>query len=156
MKPIPSNSGVTDWYDQQTLGLTNSTIFWKSIAPRPTSNQYSLDRAGEGDGMHIVVVDDLGTITGNQGTLIEKHVGISKALDAISSINSPQKIWYEDYLADFSSQIYAGGNPSSAADAFHGTSPRATGFSTAFTFSSSDGFIFLCSASPKAFFSVYL
>jgi hypothetical protein len=73
------------------------------------------------------------TITGNTGTLLETHLSLSKAVDAVSAVNSPQKIWYEDYLADFSSQIYAGGNPSSAADAYHGTSPRATGFSTAFT-----------------------
>jgi hypothetical protein len=84
-------------------------------------------------GLHVVVVDDKGTITGNTGTLLETHLNLSKAVDAVSAVNSPQKIWYEDYLADFSSQIYAGGNPSSAADAYHGTTPRATGFSTAFT-----------------------
>ena len=126
-------STVVDWYGQQTLGLTNSTIFWKSIAPRPTSNQYSLDRAGENDALHIAVVDDRGTITGNSGTIIEKFVGLSKAFDSISAVNSPQKIWYEQFLADFSSQIYAGSNPSSAADSYHGTSPKAVGFSTAFT-----------------------
>ena len=123
-------ASVTDWYEAQTLGLTNTTIFWKSIAPRPTSNQYTLERQGSGDGLHIVVVDDLGSITGNQGTLLETHLGLSKALDSVSSVNSPQKNWYEQYLADFSSQIYAGGNPSSAADAFHGTTPRAVGFTT--------------------------
>ena len=123
-------ASVTDWYEAQTLGLTNATIFWRSIAPRPTSNQYTLERQGSGDGMHVVVVDDLGTITGNQGTLLETHLGLSKALDSVSAVNSPQKNWYEQYLADFSSHIYAGGNPSSAADAFHGTTPRAVGFTT--------------------------
>lgn len=126
-------STVVDWYGQQTLGLTNSTIFWKSIAPRPTSNQYSLDRSGKNDALHIAVVDDRGTITGNQGTIIEKFVGLSKAFDSISAVNSPQKIWYEQFLADFSSQVYAGSNPSSAADSYHGTAPRAVGFSTSFT-----------------------
>ena len=121
---------VTDWYDQQTLGLTNSTVFWKSIAPKPTSNAYSLDRNGKGDGIHVVVVDDLGNVTGIQGNILEKHVGLSKALDSISSVNSPQRIWYEQYVADFSTQVYAGGNPSSAADAYWGTAPRATGFTT--------------------------
>ena len=120
----------TDWYESQTLGLTNATIFWRSIAPKPTSNQYTLERQGSGDGLHVVVVDDLGSITGNQGTILETHLGLSKALDSVSSVNSPQKNWYEQYLADFSSQIYAGGNPSSAADAFHGTTPRAVGFTT--------------------------
>ena len=123
-------ASVTDWYESQTLGLTNATIFWRSLAPRPTSNQYTLERQGYGDGLHVVVVDDLGSITGNQGTILETHLGLSKALDSVSSVNSPQKNWYEQYLADFSSQIYAGGNPSSAADAFHGTTPRATGFTT--------------------------
>ena len=126
-------TSVTDWYESQTLGLTNATIFWRSLAPKPISNQYTLERQGYGDGLHVVVVDDLGSITGNQGTILETHLGLSKALDSVSSVNSPQKNWYEQYLADFSSQIYAGGNPSSAADAFHGTTPRATGFSTAFT-----------------------
>lgn len=125
-----SASSVSDWYDQQTLGLTNTTIYWKSIAPKPTTNKHSLDRNGKNDSIHVVVVDDLGTITGNQGTIIEKHVGLSKALDSVSAVNSPQKIWYEQYLADFSSQIYAGGNPSSGSDSYWGTTPRATGFTT--------------------------
>jgi hypothetical protein len=123
---------VTDWYENQTLGLTNSTIYWKSIAPKPTTNKYSLDRNSKNDSLHIVVVDDLGTITGIQGNLLEKHVSLSKAFDSISAVNSPQKIWYEQYIADFSNQIYAGGNPSSAADSYHGTAPRATGFSTGY------------------------
>jgi hypothetical protein len=126
-------TSVTDWYENQTLGLTNATIYWRELAPKPTTNQYVDQRQGYGDGLHVVVVDDTGEITGNTGTLLETHLSLSKAVDAVSAVNSPQKIWYEDYLADFSSQIYAGGNPSSAADAFHGTSPRATGFSTAFT-----------------------
>jgi len=123
-------ASVSDWYNAQTLGLSNSTIYWKSIAPKPTTNRHSLERNGKNDAIHVVVVDDLGTITGNQGTLLEKHVGLSKALDSVSAVNSPQKIWYEQYLADFSSQIYAGGNPSSAADSYWGTAPRATGFTT--------------------------
>jgi hypothetical protein len=130
--PVTPTS-VTDWYESQTLGLTNATIFWRELAPKPTTNQYVNQRQGYGDGLHVVVVDDTGEITGNTGTLLETHLSLSKAVDAVSAVNSPQKIWYEDYLADFSSQIYAGGNPSSAADAYHGTTPLATGFSTSFT-----------------------
>jgi hypothetical protein len=126
-------TSVTDWYESQTLGLTNATIFWRELAPKPTTTQYTDQRQGHGDGLHVVVVDDTGEITGNTGTLLETHLSLSKAVDAVSAVNSPQKIWYEDYLADFSSQIYAGGNPSSAADAYHGTTPLATGFSTSFT-----------------------
>ena len=128
-----SASSASDWYNQQTLGLTNSTVFWKSIAPKPVTNKYSLERNGKNDAVHVVVVDDLGTITGVQGTLLEKHLGLSKAIDSVSAVNSPQKIWYKQYLADFSSQIFAGANPSSASDVYWGTVPVATGFSTSFT-----------------------
>ena len=124
---------VTDWYDQQTLGLTNSTVYWKQIASKPISNQYSVERNGKNDAMHIVVVDDTGSITGVQGNIIEKHISISKSADGVSAVNSPQKIWYKNYLANFSNYIYAGKNPSSAADAYWGTTPVATGFSTGFT-----------------------
>ena len=124
---------VVDWYDQQTLGLTNSTVYWKSIAGKPKTNKYSLDRAGKNDGLHVVVVDDLGTVTGIQGQILEKHTNLSKALDAVSDVNSPQKIWYEQYIADFSDNVYAGGNPSAAADSYWGTTPLPTGFSAGFT-----------------------
>ena len=122
-----------DWYDQQTLGLTNSTVYWKSIAPKPVTNNYSLDRQGKNDALHVVVVDDTGSVTGIQGNILEKHLSLSKAADAVSDVNSPQKIWYKNYLAQFSNNIYAGKNPSSAADSYHGTAPRATGFSSGFT-----------------------
>ena len=121
---------VEDWYDQQTLGLTNTTIFWKELAQRPTTNVYVDDRDGHNDGAHVVIVDDKGTVTGIRGNLLEKHLHLSKAFDAVSSVNSPQKTWYENYLADFSEYVYAGGNPSNAIDAYHGTNPVATGFST--------------------------
>ena len=124
---------AVDWYDQQTLGLTNATTYWKSLAPRPVSNVYVTDRQGKNDGIHVAVVDDDGTITGIKGNIIEKHVNLSKAGDAVSNVNAPQKIYYKDYLADFSENIYAGYNPSSAADAFHNTAPRASGFSTDYT-----------------------
>jgi hypothetical protein len=126
-------ASAVDWYDEQQLGLTNAITYWKEIAPKPTTNQYVLDRQGLNDACHIVIVDDMGTITGIQGNILEKHVSLSKALDAISAVNSPQKIWYEQYLADFSDEVYAGGNPSSAADTYWGTDPIATGFSTACT-----------------------
>ena len=124
-------TSVLDWYDEQVLGLENSTVFWKSLAPKPVSNVYVTDRNGEGDGMHVAVVDDLGTISGIQGAILEKHISLSKAEDAISAINSPQKIYYKQYLADFSDNIWAGYNVSAAADGYWETNPIATGFGTA-------------------------
>ena len=128
-----TSSAVTDWYDAQTLGLTNSTTYWKSIAPKPTSTNYVTSRSGKNDEMHVVVVDDDGTLTGVKGNILEKHLGLSKALDAVSDVNSPQRNYYKQFLADYSSHVYAGYNISQAADAVWGTTPRATGFSADYT-----------------------
>ena len=122
-----------DWYDQQKLGLTNSEIYWKSIAPKPTSNNYVLERNGKNDALHVVVVDDTGTVTGIQGNLLEKHIGLSKATDTVSAVNAPQKIFWKEYLAVYSSYVYGGDNPSVGTDTYNNTTPRAAGFSTAFT-----------------------
>jgi hypothetical protein len=131
------NSGTTpasavDWYDQQTLGLTNSTIYWKTLAPKPGTSVYVDDRQGHNDQLHIVVVDDTGDVTGIKGNILEKHVDLSKASDAVSNVNAPQKTYFKDYLRDLSANIYAGKDPLAAADAHHGTTPVATGF-TAYT-----------------------
>ena len=123
-------STVVDWYDQQQLGLTNSTVYWKTIARRPVTNVYVEDRDGANDGINIVVVDDTGAVTGIQGNILEKHLGLSKALDAISQVNSPQRIWYKDFLATSSEYLYAGYNVSQASDATWSTTPTVTGFQT--------------------------
>ena len=130
------SSGITypikDWYDQQTLGLTNATIYWKEIAAKPTTTKYCLDRDSQNDALHIAVVDDSGKITGIQGNLLEKHTNLSKALDAVSAVNAPQKNWYEQYIADFSEHVYAGGNPGSTNNTYSSweSYPRASTFSS--------------------------
>ena len=124
---------ASDWYDAQTLGLTNSTVLWKSIAPRPLASNYSSSRNGGNDGIHVVVVDDTGSVTGIQGNILEKFTNLSKAVDATSDGDSPTKTYYKNFVADNSAYIYAGKNPSQEADTYWGTTPLAADFSTAFT-----------------------
>ena len=131
---IHTPTSATDWYDAQTLGLTNSTVYWKSMADRPSTGKYTLDRNGKNDGCHVVIVDDTGSITGIQGNILESHLHMSKAKDSVSSVNSPQKNYYKDYLADFSENIYAGGNPGQTADAYKNTTPVSSGFTTSGNF----------------------
>jgi hypothetical protein len=129
---------IRDWYDQQVLGLTNTAIYWNSIAPKPGTSQYAANRNGQSDEIHVVIVDDTGTVTGIQGNLLEKHIGLSKATDAISAVNSPQKIWWKNYLSVYSNYVYVGDNPS---DELNVNEPVvATGFSTAFVeYTNSEG-----------------
>ena len=80
--------------------------------------------------MHVVVVDDSGSLTGIQGNILEKHLSLSKATDAVSEANAPTKIWYKSYLANYSDYIYAGSNQSNANDSYHQTYPTGTYFDT--------------------------
>ena len=125
--------GVDDWYNSQTLGLDNSTIYWRTIAPKPGTSGYVAERNGENDEMHVVVVDDTGSLTGVRGNILEKHLGLSKAVDTVSQVNSPQKLWFKNYLANFSKYLYAGANQSTQNDAFHNTYPTSTIFSPTIT-----------------------
>jgi len=124
------SNDLLDWYDQQTLSLTNTTIFWRSIAPKPGTTQYASERQSRSDEIHIVVIDDTGSVTGIQGNLLEKHIGLSKASDAVSAVNSPQKIWWKDYVAIYSNYLYVGDNPSDDANPNEGVVP--VGFGTNF------------------------
>jgi len=123
---------VVDWYDQQTLGLTNSVVYWNSLAPKPVSTNYSASRNGGNDALHVVVVDDTGSITGVQGNILEKHLSLSKAVDATADADAPTKTYYKNYIADRSAYVYAGYNPSFGADSYWGTQPLPAGFSTSF------------------------
>ena len=107
-----SESAVSDWYDQQSIILENGNILWSSIAPKPGTSQYAVDRNSNNDEIHVAVIDDTGTITGIKGNLLEKFVGLSKATDSVSAINSPQRIWWKEYLAQNSKYLYVGDNPS--------------------------------------------
>ena len=126
------NSAV-DWYDEQTLGLVNSTVYWKTLAPKPTTSNFVSERGGKNDQMHVVLVDDEGRVTGIKGNIIEKHLNLSKANDTVSAVNPPDKTYYKDYIATYSDNVYAGKNPSEGADSQWSTAPLASGFSTACT-----------------------
>jgi hypothetical protein len=121
---VHNNSGVgvatttqtsqVDWFDQQTITVSNgistiSTIYWNNIANRPSTTTYSADRGGRFDELHVVVIDSLGTITGNAGTILEKHLGLSKASDAEFSVGSPS--YWRKYLSTNSAYIFGGSAP---------------------------------------------
>ena len=97
---------ITDWYNHQTLGLTNSTVYWSQIADRPSTSEYAKGRSSRYDEMHLVVVDDTGKVTGSSGNVLEKWVGLSKATDA--KVSPSTNIYYKDYIAQFSNNVFVG------------------------------------------------
>jgi hypothetical protein len=98
-----------DWFSQQYVTLTNSTIQWNNIAPAPGTSSYAEPRGSRFDEVHVVIIDDLGSVTGNAGTILERHLGLSKATDAEFSAGSTA--YWRKYIAEGSSIIFAGGAP---------------------------------------------
>ena len=107
-----------DWFDQQKITIATGfvgtaeaelTINWNNIADRPFTSDYANSRGSRFDELHILVIDALGTITGNAGTILEKHLNISKASDAQFSVGSPS--YWRKYLANNSEYIFGGSSP---------------------------------------------
>ena len=104
-----SYTSEVDWFSQQNITLTNSNIQWNNLAPAPGTSAFAEPRGSRFDEVHVVVIDDLGTITGNAGTILEKHIGLSKATDAEFSAGSTS--YWRKYIAAGSANIFAGGAP---------------------------------------------
>jgi len=130
------NSAV-DWFDQQTLDLTTATVGgatttttvkWNTLSERPTTSEYAAARGARFDEVHVVVIDGKGTISGNAGTILEKHLNLSKAKDAEFSVGSPQ--WWRKYTETNSTHIFAGGEPAGVVT---------TGYSSGFTLAGDTG-----------------
>ena len=106
---LTSYTGETDWFSQQYITLTNSNIQWNSISNPPGTSAFAAPRGSRFDEVHVVLIDDLGTITGNAGTVLERHLGLSKATDAEFSAGSTA--YWRKYIAAGSAYIFAGGSP---------------------------------------------
>lgn len=108
-------TAAVDWFGEQTLALSSqtvggtetvSTVKWNSLADAPGTSAYAAARGARNDEIHVVVIDGKGTITGNAGTILEKHLNLSKASDAEFSVGSPS--YWNKYLEVNSEYIFAG------------------------------------------------
>ncbi len=102
-------SGASDWFDQQTIELSNSTIKWNNISDRPGTSTFASSRSSRFDEVHVVVYDDQGKVTGNAGTVLEKHLNLSKAKDSEFSAGTPS--YWRKYLYNNSTNIFGGSAP---------------------------------------------
>jgi len=95
-----------DWFAQQNITLSVGTLEWDQLSDKPGTSSYAAARGGRFDEVHVVVIDDKGEITGNAGTILEKHLSLSKAKDAEYSVGSTA--YWRKYLATNSKYIYGG------------------------------------------------
>ena len=104
-----SYTGSTDWFDSQTIALSEGTLSWSGLAERPGTSEFAAARGSRFDEVHVVVIDDKGTVSGNAGTILEKHLALSKGTDAEYSAGSPS--YWRKYLYNNSSNIFGGSAP---------------------------------------------
>ena len=102
-------TGERDWFENQSITLSVGKIDWDSIANRPGTSAFVDGRGGRFDEIHVVVVDDKGTITGNAGSILEKHLALSKASDAEYSVGSTS--YWRKYLETNSKYVFGGSEP---------------------------------------------
>jgi len=106
-------TGSTDWFNQQSIPLKspNTQILWKNIASRPSTTSYAAARGSRFDEVHVILIDEgEASITGNVGTILEKHLSLSKAKDALFSAGSTS--YWRKYLVTNSNYIFGGSEPS--------------------------------------------
>ena len=118
-----------DWFDQQSISLsTGTTIAWNTLVDRPGTSSYAAARNSRFDELHVVVIDDKGTVSGNAGTILEKHLALSKAKDAEYSVGSTA--YWRKYLYNVSTNVFGGAAPAGI---------TTTAFSSDFTLASDVG-----------------
>ena len=110
-----------DWFENQVIPLTVGELEWDQLADRPGTSDFAAARGARFDEVHVVVIDDKGTITGNAGTILEKHLSLSKASDATFSVGSPS--YWRKYLYTNSEYIFGGSAPVGITTLAFGNSP---------------------------------
>jgi hypothetical protein len=112
-----------DWFSQQTVAISTSTVGgstvtttqpWNTVGDKPGTSQYAADRGARFDEVHVVIIDGDGKVTGNAGTILEKHLNLSKATDAEYSAGSPS--YWRSYLKTNSAFVFGGDEPSGTVD----------------------------------------
>ena len=124
-----SYTSTLDWFDQQTISTVgSSTLSWNTLADRPGTSEYAAARNSRFDEIHVVVIDAAGEVSGNAGTILEKHLNLSKAKDAEYSVGSTA--YWRKYLANVSQNVFGGSQPAGI---------TTTGFSSGFTLQADQG-----------------
>ena len=125
-------TAVRDWFNDQTLTLTGagSTTNWSTIVDRPGTSEYAAERNGRFDEIHVIVIDGKGEVTGNAGSILEKHISLSKAKDAEYSVGSTA--YWRKYLYNTSEYVFGGSQPA-------GITSTGYSASTTYTLASDNG-----------------
>ena len=106
-------TSTADWFDSQTITTKGGTVInWNQLADRPGTSSYAFARNSRFDELHVVVIDDEGTVTGNAGTILEKNLNLSKAKDSEFSAGSSS--YWRKFLLNSSNNVFGLSGPKNA------------------------------------------
>ena len=109
--PTVSYTGAKDWFDNQSITLNNGSVLaWNTFAEKPGTSSYAAARNSRFDEVHVLVFDDSGSLTGNAGTILEKHFNLSKGRDAQFSAGTAS--YWRKVIEVGSENLFAGSAPS--------------------------------------------
>lgn len=94
-----ANSNATDG-----VKMDRYWEFYKNVDTAPGSSQFTASRGGQGDELHVVVIDQNGKFTGVPNQILEVFPNLSLAVDAQSSEGA--SIYYKTVLNDQSSYVW--------------------------------------------------
>ena len=95
--------------------LTRRWEFFNNFDNAPTTTQYANTVGAQGDALHVIVVDEDGAFTGQQGSVLEVYGNVSMASDGRTTQGATN--YYKDVINQRSSYIWWGAHNSSASNA---------------------------------------
>ena len=85
-------------------GMFATWVYKDEFDSAPSTSTYVSNAGGSSDELHIIVIDQLGLITGVKGNILEKFAYVSKASDARKADGTNN--YYKDVLNNTSRYIY--------------------------------------------------
>ena len=100
---------------QDTTALADAGlwVYYDQFLTIPRTTVYVAGKSGSNDGLHIVVVDAAGTMTGDKGRILERYAFCSKAKDA--TYDDGTSAFYPYVLRDRSAYVWFGDYPATMA-----------------------------------------
>jgi len=111
---------LTSNYTGNTVSDYNGSItrrweYFGNFDTAPTTTAYANTNNSEGDSLHVIVVDEDGSITGQSGSVLEAYENVSQAPDARTEQGATN--YYKDVINQQSSWIWWGAHNSSLSNA---------------------------------------
>jgi len=101
---VANSTTVANSLATSGVAVTRFWEFYKNVDTAPGTSTYAAARGGVGDEVHVVVVDEDGTITGAPNTILEVFPNLSIATDAQTGDGS--SLYYATVLNEQSNYVW--------------------------------------------------